>query len=262
MADIEPSALPDTHAHLSYIEEKLGLEAVNAVLAAYSVGGSFLLDPGVDSDDFTRRKAAYGNCPAVRLAAGIWPDAAPLKDPQTHLANLEQSVADPACRAVGECGFDFHWMHGTPAEQEALFEGQIQLARRNGLPVIVHSRDAHDATLDVILRYSDSVSFVIHCFGYGPAEVRDYLDAGCHVSFSGNSTYKRSEDLRQAIALVPDDRLLLETDAPYMNPEPGRGRPSTPMDIVRTYSLVASLRNTSVAVLGDIVRKNAVRLFG
>jgi TatD DNase family protein len=103
---------------------------------------------------------------------------------------------------------------------------------------------------------------VIHCFGYGPEEARAFLELGCWISFAGNLTYKGSEALRAALALVPDERLLLETDAPYMNPMPKRGKPSSPADIARTYALAAELRGVAVEDLAETVSRNAHRLFG
>lgn len=270
-------ALTDTHAHLSYVVERLGPAALDGISAAYGAagrpgdgGGSgddswrpFILDPGVDYDDFPGRKAAFGGLPFARLAAGIWPDAEsmPARAREERLAVLATHARDPACVAVGECGLDYHWMNGTEEEQAALFAAQAELAASLGKPLIVHSREAHADTLAIVRTTAERVPVVIHCFGYDEAACRDYLAAGCYVSFAGNLTYKKSSDLRAACAIVPADRLLLETDAPYMCPEPRRGRDSTPLDIARTYALAAELRGTGVAELARAVTENALAIF-
>jgi TatD DNase family protein len=153
-------------------------------------------------------------------------------------------------------------MDGPAEAQERLFEGQLAIASRLGLPMIVHSRDAAPETLSTISRCRSSSPVIIHCFSYGPAEARAFLDSGCWLSFAGNITYKGSLGIREACALVPSDRLLLETDSPYMNPVPRRGESATPLDVGRSYALAAGLRGVSVAELADVVARNARSLFG
>jgi len=255
--------LTDTHAHLSYILERSGRAALDAVLDAYSgCVGAAILDPGVDHDDFPKRKALYGDHPAVRLAAGIWPDADSLRDPDRCLASLETWVRDPACMAVGEAGLDYHWMNGAEEAQARLLTGQLELAERRGKPVIVHSREAHAHTLALVRSHAAKTPIVIHCFGYDRAAMEEYVAAGCWVSFAGNLTYPGSGHLRDACAGVPVGRLLLETDSPYMNPLPRRGRPSTPLDIGRTYEAAATLRGVTVEALATRVARNARDVFG
>lgn len=255
-------AFTDSHAHLSYVAERSGAAALERVLSLYRGGDETILDPGVEADDFPARKALLSGESGVRLAAGVWPDGPSLKAIEAAVALLETHVSDPACVAVGECGLDFHWMNGNEAEQESLFRAQAELALRYAKPLIVHSREAGPATLRVVRDYASRLPVLIHCFGYGEAEAREFLALGCWISFAGNLTYARSSGLRSACAAVPDDRLLIETDAPYMNPEPLRGKPSSPEDIGRTYALAASLRSCDVDSLARTVRNNARTLFG
>lgn len=274
----------DTHAHLSLVAEELGIDALRGVIAEYEAaragaakegrGGPLLVDPGVDAGDLGPRAALLGEAGALpgdgsflRLAAGVWPSAAALADPSAAAAALEASVAESAiagrpCAAIGECGLDYHHMEGPRERQMELFEAQLALAGRLGLPLVVHSRDAFDDTLALLAGARLSRPIVVHCFGYGAREARALLDLGCYVSFAGNLTYKKSGALRDACALVPLDRLLLETDAPYMCPEPRRGRPSTPLDVGRTYAAAAAVRGAAVAELSQAVSDNAVAIFG
>jgi TatD DNase family protein len=274
-------ALTDTHAHLSLVAEELGREALASVLSAYARSWeedaregrepSLLLDPGVDSRDLLPRIELIGRGgvlpPFIRLAAGLWPSASNLASPEASLASLEASIegasrAGARLSAIGECGLDYRHMEGSAEAQAALFEVQLELAARLGLPIIVHSREAAAQTLELVSRKRGSSAAIIHCFGYGPAEARAFLDAGFWLSFAGNLTYKGSDSLREACALVPSERFLLETDSPYMNPMPRRGKSATPLDIERTYALAASLRGVGVAELAETVSRNARLLFG
>lgn len=276
--------LTDSHAHLSYIAEKEGLPALSPILDSYAeaweeaVGGGrtgpILLDAGVEPGDLPGRLALVGGAPPpfLRFGAGAWPSAENLASPAASLAALDAAIAAAALRgarvaAVGEGGLDYHHMEGSKEAQAELFEGLLALAGRRGLPLIVHSRDAAADTIALIASAraaapGASAAVIIHCFGYGPEEARSFLDLGCHLSFAGNLTYRGSGALRDACALVPDERLLLETDAPFMNPMPRRGRPSSPLDIDRTYALAAGLRGVGVAELGETVSCNARALFG
>jgi len=242
-ATSDQPVFPDSHAHLGYVRERLGQERLDAILADRGNPPVPILDPGVDYDDFPARAAAWGGHPAVLLAAGIWPDTESLGDIDRRVAVLETHVRSPACVAVGECGPDHHWMNASPERQLDLFQAQAALALRYDKPLIVHSREAFPETLAVVRRVASQIPVIIHCFGYGEAEARAFLQVGCWLSFAGNITYRKARGLHLACLATPDDRLLLETDAPYMNPEPFRGRPSSPADICRTYAFVADLRS-------------------
>ena len=254
--------MTDTHAHLSYVAERQGQAVLDAIAKAYTASGATILDPGVEYDDFPARKAMLGRFPFVRFAAGIWPDAASIQDRHNRAAALEEQVCDPSCIAVGECGLDYHWMNGTREDQAELFRLQLELALAYEKPLIVHSRNAHEDTLAIIGKAASRIPVVIHCFGYDKAAALEYVRSGCFVSFAGNMSYGKSVALREACALIPDELLLLETDAPYMNPEPGRGRDSSPLDIDRTYAAAALARNDSVEFLAALVARNARAVFG
>lgn len=264
---LRQSAVPepvytDTHAHLSYVLERQGRGVLDSVLQSYAGSDALILDPGVDADDFPARIKLLGAFPFVRLAAGIWPDCRAYPDVDTAMAILEPHARDASCVAVGECGLDYHWMHGSETEQEALFRAQAQLAVELGKPILVHSRDAYLDTLRVVRDYAERIPVIIHCFGYGPDEAKAFVEAGCYISFAGNLSYKKNLALREACQVVPDTRLLLETDSPYMNPEPYRGKPSSPFDIARTYDCAGHLRACAPITLASLVTQNARLLFG
>jgi len=276
----------DSHAHLEMVAERLGRPVAAEVLRAYESQASetgrqiLLLDPGVEPDDIDRRsrlaalllglsqdaKGRYDFPPWLRFAAGVWPGRPSLDDSEGSVAALEESIDRAAdlgveVAAIGECGLDFHHMEADEAVQRRLFELQIAVAKKRRLPLLVHTRDAAQSTIETLEDAAGGVTVLIHCFGYGPAEAKTFLEMGAFVSFAGNLSYRRSEPLREALSSVPDDRLLLETDAPYMNPEPRRGKPSSPLDVARTYEVAASIRGTTVEALAEIVAANARRLF-
>lgn len=274
----------DSHTHLSLVAGELGEAALRDLIEAYSVaseeavaageGGPLLVDPGVDPGDLAGRRASIEEAGGpmdrmsfLRLAAGIWPSAEALADPDGALRELESSVAafeasGGRCAAVGECGLDYHHMNGSREAQISLFEGQVELARRWGKPLIVHSREAFEDSRAVLAEAALATGVIIHCFGYGPDQARAFLDLGFFVSFAGNLTYKKSDALREACVLVPADRLLLETDSPYMCPEPRRGKPCTSFDIGRTYAAAAALRGVAPEELSHVVARNASAIFG
>lgn len=283
----------DTHAHLSLVAEELGLPALEAVLSAYSRPGSemqdaaLVLDPGTGPEDLeprarlleevARSLALPDSLPLssfLRIAAGLWPLPEYLRNPRLSMEKLNASIHDyrptqsndrPHFAAIGEGGLDYHYPEGLEgglkAAQAELFQAQMDLASELKLPFILHSRDAADDTIAILKGYGSLPQVIVHCFGYGPKEASIFLELGCYVSFAGNLTFKKSEGLCQACVLVPGDRLLLETDAPYMNPMPNRGKPSSPLDVPRSYAFAAALRDQPVEDLALQVTRNAHRLF-
>lgn len=267
------SPFTDSHAHLSMVSARAGRAALEGVLAAYDAAWEAaresgrsgdaprVVDPGTRADDLPERVREAGRRPWLRFAAGIWPGPEALRLPGPHVAALEAAAASPDCAAVGEGGLDYHWMHGSREAQSLLFEAQIDLARRLGKPLIVHSRDAHEDTVEILRSARPGIPVVIHCFGYDARAVRDYLDLGCFVSFAGNLTFPAARNLREACVLVPRDRLLLETDSPYMVPVPERGRPCTPLLVGHTYAFAARLRGEDAGDLARAVTENTGRIF-
>ncbi|HAP44740.1 MAG: hypothetical protein A2087_05845 [Spirochaetes bacterium GWD1_61_31] len=257
-----PVALTDSHAHLSYVRDRLGEAALTAIFQAYAGTAARILDPGVTYNDFDDRLDAFGDWPFVRFASGIWPDVPALPSISTALAQLERAVRRPECIAVGEAGLDYHWMNGTAAEQASLFQGQLELASACGKPIVVHSREAALATWRLVKPFAGKLPVLLHCFSYDGEWAQRFLEAGCYLSFAGNLSYGKPDTLRQALRAVPANRLLLETDAPYMNPLPRRGQPSTPLDIGRTYRLAAEWRAVPLAELAASVATVAAEVFG
>ncbi len=153
--------------------------------------------------------------------------------------------------AVGECGFDYHYEHSPRAAQRDAFAAQVVLARRHDLTLVVHSRDAWDDTLDVLRAEGPPERTVLHCFTGGPDEARRCLDLGAYLSFSGIVTFKGAQDVRDAAALCPLDRLLVETDAPFLAPVPYRGKQNRPAWVATVGEAVATVKGMSVSSLAQ-----------
>jgi len=286
--------LSDTHCHLSYLGERgLDLSAILENLADDDF--RLVIDAGTNSDDLPERRALVSSALAqitdieksrkaaalVKFTAGIWPDPTAIANRTEECRTLEIIIAEslassePVC-ALGECGLDHHWNpSGVDNRSEndfspeilkgesELFEMQIELARRFSLPVMVHSRDAFEGTLDAIKNcgYDNGE---IHCFSYGIDEARAFLDRGWFIALGGAVTYTKKsklEEMRNLIRYIPSDRLLLETDAPYLAPVPERGKTNTPLLIKHTYAYIAEMRCESVENLAQTVYKNSIELF-
>lgn len=246
------SGLYDTHAHfpgdpdgIAAILKRARAAGVERLMA---VGGS----PELNGAALKAAEIAAADpdaAPRVVVALGTDRD-------QPGLLPVEGTRA-----AVGEIGLDFHYSPETAPAQEKLFAAQLEEAKRLGLPVVIHTRDADDATLGV-LDETDSHFGVIHCFtGSVPFE-KKLLDRGFHVSISGIVTFRAAENVRDAARYAPDDRLLVETDSPFLAPVPMRGQANEPAFLVHTAAFLADLRGTTPEALALLTTANAVELLG
>ena len=163
--------------------------------------------------------------------------------------------------AIGEIGFDYYWDKATPEKQAVAFRRQLRLAEELELPVIIHCRDAWTDTLEVVAEVADRVPGVFHCFGGTPDEARRAIELGWYVSFAGNVSFPKAQELRDAAAIVPLDRLLLETDAPFLAAQPVRGQRNEPTFALHTAATLAKIHGTTVEELGARTTDNAERLF-
>lgn len=262
---------PDCHAHLSLGAERPGGASLEEVLGAYgrayaaNPGHVLILDPGVSPEDYEGREASFLGYPFIALAAGAYPGEGLFSRMPEAFERLAALASRPSCKAVGECGLDYHWMEAEPAVQRTAFERAIGIAASAGKGLIVHSRDAAEDTLAVIASaraggFAEGIQ--IHCYSYGRKEAEAFLELGCYLSFAGNLTFSSASALREALAIVPADRLLIETDSPYMAPVPRRGRASSPLDIRYSYEAAARSRGVDPAALASAVGHNLGAFLG
>ena len=246
----------DSHTHLDLCEPS----DAELVEAADAAGVARILTIGIDGASCRAALAAAEAFPQVYAAIGRHPNAATGFD-DADLAELQALAAHERCRAIGETGLDFYREGAPPEDQRRAFAAQIGLARQTGKPLVIHTRAAEQRTLDQLALEADGVSVVLHCFSM-PERLDECVQRGYAISFAGNVTYKSATELAAAARLVPDDRLLVETDAPYLTPQAVRKLPNQPAFVAHTLAFVAEQRGVGVGELGATVQRNAARVFG
>jgi TatD DNase family protein len=244
----------DTHAHLDACEEPAAALVERA--RAAGVDRIVTIGTGIESCRAALRIAEASDGVVV-AALGIDPHRAGSPDAQ-RLDELRELLAHPLAVAVGETGLDNHHRFASPAEQRRLFAAQLDLAEELNKPVVVHSRDAAAETASALAGFTQAV--VLHCFS-SPPLLSDALDRGYYVSFAGNVTYPKAEELREAAAAVPPERVLAETDSPYLAPQPVRGRRNEPANVVYTVAELARVRGDAPDVLAARLDANAAAAF-
>lgn len=251
--------LVDGHCHLEpkhFPDVKAVLDRARAVGVVHAVVVGQFHAPG----DFGHALvAARAHPESLTATMGIHPHEAALAT-GADFATLEAACASPDVHAVGEAGLDFYYDRSPRDVQATVFRRQCALSARVGKPLVVHVRDAHAECAD-ILRSERPTPGVIHCFTGDVTAARTYLDLGFHLSISGVVTYKKTEPLAEAVRFAPADRLLVETDSPYLAPLPYRGKKNEPSYVVETARRVAELKGLSLDVLAEGTSLNAARIY-
>jgi TatD DNase family protein len=247
----------DSHLHLS---DQAFAEDRGAVLQrARDAGVAELVTIASDPADARRAIDLAGASRGVWATAGLHPHEAAAFSIEL-LAELEDLAALPEVVAIGETGLDYHYDNSPREEQRQAFRCQLQLAERTDLPAVVHSRAADEETAALISEFAGRVRGVLHCFAGGNELLTAGLDAGWFVSFSGIVTFKRF-DGAEAVRRVPADRLLIETDSPYLSPVPRRGRRNEPSHLIHTCRRVAEIRGERPETTAEITRDNAMTFY-
>ncbi len=253
----------DSHTHL-FLCEGPEDEVVERALEA---GVERMLNVGLDADSNALTVAAAERFEGVFATVGCHPtEAAGFDDARAEeIARL--ATENGKVRAIGETGIDYYRESASRADQHRAFEAQIDIARDRDLPIVIHARDpdgetgAVDDVFEILDARGDGVAVILHCF-LAPWRVEDAIERGWYCSFSGIVTFPSAEELREAAAKLPDDLVLVETDAPYLAPQPVRGKPNEPAHVVSTAEVVAEVRGVSYAQLEQTVEANARTLFG
>jgi TatD DNase family protein len=249
--------LVDTHCHIDFQHFD---EDRDAAFERYAkAGGQWLVAVAVDLENVPRLFALADKRANVYCSVGVHPnheiEAEPTVDQLCELA------AHPKCVAIGETGMDFFRQHVDPAIQEKRFRTHIRAAKQLNKPVIVHMREADADTLRV-LKEEGVDNGIMHCFSSTWEVARKVLDMGMSISFSGNVTFKRNETLREVAAQVPEEALLIETDAPYLAPVPNRGKRNEPAYVRYVAECIADVRGTTIEYIAELGCENARRRFG
>lgn len=251
----------DTHAH--YDDERFDADRDELLssMPAHNVG--LILNPGCDVE--TSRKAVIyaQKYSFVYAAVGIHPENINENWNNDLAVIKELAETEPRVRAIGEIGLDYYWEKDerARARQQVVFARQMELARELGKPVIVHDRDAHADCLEIARRYQ-GVPGVFHCFAGSVEMARELLALGYHLSFTGVITFKNARRAIEVIREVPLDRLMVETDSPYMAPEPYRGRRNSSLYVHRMAETIAEIKGVDVSEVEHVTTENGKRLFG
>ena len=250
----------DTHAHLD--DPRFDDDRPEVIARARQAGIHAIIDVGIDLERSRRAVALAKEWDEVYAAVGLHP-ASVVADPRAEIEAIEALAKESSevVVAIGEIGLDFYWKEVDPQDQHARLEAQLDLALRLELPAIFHVRDALDETLRTLASRSRLPRGVFHCFSGGPRDLERVVELGFHASFCGNVTYPRSEDLREAARAIPLDRLLLETDCPYLAPQPARGKRNEPAFVAHTRDALAVLHGLDPAELEAITDRNSHELF-
>ena len=246
----------DSHAHTNF--DAFDEDRDEMYARARSAGLTAIIEVGVGLEGSRRALERAAGNPLIRAATGLHPTD--LDHFEEQWPEFEALVRAGGTVAVGECGLDYHWMTAPKELQEESFRRQIALARDVGLPFIVHCRTAEDDVIR-ILKDAGYTRGVVHCFGGDAAQAEAVLELGMHISFCGNVTYKKNDTFREAASVVPLDRLLLETDSPFLAPGKRRGKRNEPSYVVETAAYLASLKQVPVEDLVTHATSNTKELF-
>ena len=252
----------DSHCHLA--DPRLRDDVADVIARARDAGVTTLIAVGaIDSIATDRLTVAIAERnDGVYAAVGVHPHNA-IDCDAGRLAELRDLARSPRVVAIGESGLDFHYMQSPQAAQEDALRRHLELAAELGKPIVIHCRDA-EARVIAIVREAGMPprGGVIHCFTGDADAARRFLELGFHISFSGILTFRNAAAIREAAALVPAERLMVETDAPYLAPEPYRGKRNEPAFVTRTLEVLACLRNEDADLLGRRILANVQSLFG
>lgn len=257
--------MTDSHCHIAGQEFIADLDAVVERALAAGVGRALVILGAEDDAEIARVGTVLAAWPACRFAVGVHPHHAQLfaADPSAAAATVSARLdALPAARAVGEIGLDYHYDFSPRAVQQAVFRAQLQLARSRDLPVVIHTREAEADTLRILAEEGGAaLRGVFHCFTGDAAAAARALATGFYLSIPGVVSFAKAEPLRAALAQVPADRLLVETDSPYLAPVPHRGKRNEPAHVVKVVDHVAAARGVAAEIVARETDGNFDALF-
>ncbi|HEY2259978.1 MAG TPA: TatD family hydrolase [Solirubrobacteraceae bacterium] len=247
----------DSHTHLDACEPP----NADLVAAAEEVGVTRIVTVGTDGASCRAALAAAEDFPQVYAAIGRHPSEATGFD-DADFAELEALASHERCVAIGETGFDYYRDYAPREDQRRAFEAQIDLARSTGKPLVIHTRAADDDTLELLDSRAAGLRVILHCFSMADRVQECLAHEDWWFSFAGNATYPKAVELRAAALRIPAERLLVETDAPYLAPQPVRGKPNQPANVVATARALAVERRVGYAELEAAVQRSAASAFG
>ena len=252
----------DTHAH--YYDDRFAEEyeggVIGAIEAALSGGVGTIVNIGTNLESSRTCLELAEQYPALYAAVGIHPHDALYNDPDAVMEELRALLKHPKAVAIGEIGLDYHWDTVDRETQKMYFERQLLLAEETGYPVVIHDREAHGDCMDFVLRHPN-VTGIFHSYSGSAEMAKELIKRGWYLSFSGVVTYKNAAKTKEAAAVTPLDRLLIETDCPYLSPVPHRGKINHSTYLVHMAAELASIHGISTEELIRVTAENARRVF-
>ncbi len=248
--------LIDTHAHIDmlegYAEYYIAQAAENNV--------SKIIIPGIEAEGFPVIIEIAERFKNIFFELGLFPSEA-LKWNDDYPELIKELAQNPKCVGIGEIGLDYHWDKSFIDKQKEVFIKQIEIANSLNLPITVHDRDAHEDVLEIIDKYNDNSEIIFHCFSGDADFMKEITKRGYYLAIGGVVTFKKAEVLKEVAREVPLDKLLLETDAPYLAPVPFRGKENQPAYIKYTAEEIAKIKNIPVETIAEATTKNAEKVF-
>ncbi len=249
----------DTHAHL--LDTQFDLDR-NVLIASLNVAGvSGFIEACVEAEDIPKIHALTLLYDFVYGSAGIHPHSASAAD-NSNLLRVERALAQKKIVAVGEIGLDYHYDYSPREAQREAFANQLDLAVQTKKPVIIHDREAHGDVMSMLLARRGQLGGVLHCYSGSYEDAVRYIDMGFYIAFGGALTFKNASKQRAIAEKLPLERLVIETDCPYMTPEPHRGERNSPLNIHLTLEMLAKVRGITPAEAAEATYQNAMSLFG
>lgn len=250
--------LIDSHAHLD--DERFDLDREYIIENLQKNGIELVVNIGADIHSSKASVELANRYENIYAVVGVHPHAAKEMD-ENSLAEIEKLAKNKKVLAIGEIGLDYHYDNSPRDIQRKRFREQIGLAKKLDLPIVVHSREADEDLLHILKEEGQGLRAIIHCFSSDRAQLKEYLELGFYIAIGGPVTFKKTDELKEVAKLVPIDRLLLETDAPYLAPTPYRGKRNEPIFVKQTAKLIAELRGMTLEDLSLQTNRNTKKIF-
>ena len=249
----------DTHAHLDSEQFEVDFDVIIQNIINKKI--SLIVNPRCDIHTSKKSVELSEKYDFIYSAVGFHPHEAKYMD-QDAIKEIENlAILNNKVVAIGEIGLDYYYDFSPRDIQEDVFAEQMELANKLNLPFIIHSRDASNDTYEMVKKYKNNVDCVLHCYSQSKEMAKLYLDLGCYLSFAGPVTFKKSTNLQEVAKYTPLDRIFIETDSPYLSPEPKRGKKNEPSNVIYTGKKIAELKEISEEQLFKSTYNNAVRFF-
>ncbi|MGM0498950.1 MAG: TatD family hydrolase [Bacillota bacterium] len=251
--------LIDTHAHLDFDDYNRDREEV--INRARKIGVEKIVNIGADLEGSRRAVKLAEKYDDIYAVVGIHPHEADTVN-EKSLNEIRNLASSSKVKAIGECGLDFYYDNSPREIQKEAFEKQLNLALELELPVVIHSREAAAETLEILDKTADfKQKLIFHCYAYGPEEIEEIIDRDYYVAFGGLITFNSAQPIRDALKKMPLDRILLETDAPYLTPSPNRGKRNEPAYLKYIVKKAAEIKDVRADKLGRITTENAEKIY-